>query len=256
MHVSRLGNHSAETLIAPRGEGRNPASDVGRLGFAGLVRQLLKSAGRDSPLNSVASSILAACEANAAASAQALSVVAANAPTAASVAPPADAPHPAGTGQVTESGAPRIALNSEISWDHRDFDGPAAYNPYYATSLSPTREGYVEGFDKWFQSITVGPENNNVWPAAYSATEEGAQEALRIVQQYVPDAKILAYRFVGQEVGPLSHAIELPNGMRLNAGLLLDAYYHQGFGVNSLSDAELRVQLDWPADAPAPSRAV
>lgn len=257
MHVSRLVNHHAETRIAHRGEGGSLAREVGRLGFAGLVRQQWDKAAAASPANSAASCILATFPARSAAAAQSPSTAATNAPTAAAAlaAAPAAAAHPAGTGQVTESGAPLIVLNSEPACGQQKDTNPAYYNPYFTTATTRQHAGYVTGYDKWFQIITVCPQDQYTWPAGYSATEEGAQEALRIVQQYVPEAKIQAYRFVGQEHGPDSHSIELPDGNSLNAGLLLEAYYHQGFGVTSLSDTELRVQLGWPTDAPAPTGA-
>jgi len=131
---------------------------------------------------------------------------------------------------VTASGAPSIVLSTTPSWDARNCTGPEIYNPYYGTATSPTRPGYVAGFDDWFQTITMGPPTNGTLMPAVSATEEGAQEALRLVQQYVPDAKIVDYMVTGQVGDQVSHAIELPDGQMLNAGLVLDSYYHQGCG--------------------------
>ena len=163
--------------------------------------------------------------------------------------PSASPENPPGTGQVTASGAPSIVLSTTPSWDARNCTGPEIYNPYYGTATSPTRPGYVAGYDDWFQTITMGPPTNGTLMPAVSATEEGAQEALRLVQQYVPDAKIVDYMVTGQVGDQVSHAIELPDGQMLNAGLVLDSYYHQGCGVDSNSDALLRQFMDLPADA-------
>ena len=300
MFVSRVENHVVEPRTGRRAENQSLASEIGQLGFAGLVRQDLDSAACATPSSSVASSILAAASqaaaavtaespaaaatdvstavsspSSAAAAADVSTAVSSPSPatvaadvsaavsspspatvaaqTVAPVAGSADAEQPPGTGLVTASGAPLIVLNAEPSWDARGYTSPAVYNPYYGTSLSPTREGYVKGFEKWFQTITVGPPYNYTWAPAYSATAEGAEEALRLVRQYVPDAKIVAYLFVGQDGDQISHSIELPDGTRLNAGLLLDSYYHQGCGVDSNSDAFLRTQVGLPGNAASSS---
>jgi hypothetical protein len=143
-----------------------------------------------------------------------------------------------GVGLVTESGAPRIVPAEP----HPGYNGPAAVNPYFG---SPLREGNVAGFANWFQSIEIGGLGAFTWPPCFSATAEAAQEALRLVQQYVPEAKIEAFVYNSQIGSTPSHAIELPNGEQLNAGLLLDSYYHQGHGVDSNSDAMLRADIAW-----------
>jgi hypothetical protein len=157
--------------------------------------------------------------------------------------------NPPGTGQVTASGAPLIVLSATPSWDARNCTGPEIYNPYYGTATSPTRPGYVTGFDNWFQTITLGPPTNGTLMPAVSATEEGAQEALRLVQQYLPGATIVNYTVTGQVGDQVSHAIELPDGTMMNAGLVLDSYYNQGCGVDSTSDALLRQFMNLPAGA-------
>jgi hypothetical protein len=178
-----------------------------------------------------------------------LAPAAANASAPAPATPSANPEDPPGTGLVTASGAPSIVLNTQPSWDARNCTGPEIYNPYFGTSTSPTRPGYVTGFDNWFQTITMGPPTNGTLMPAVSATEEGAQEALRLVQQYVPGATIVSYMVTGQVGGQVSHAIELPDGTMMNAGLVLDSYYNQGCGVNSTSDALLRQFLNLPAGA-------
>jgi hypothetical protein len=267
-------------------ESLGPASDIGGFSFAGLMQQEFAAKADAAPATPVAVSSLAAAPATlgspapvpistarpAVESAPAPAVAAAQAavaysPTVATVstaAAVADSPavaavskatvaasaeNPPGTGQVTASGAPSIMLNTEPSWDARNCTGPEIYNPYYGTSTSPIRPGYVTGFDNWFQTITLGPPSNSTLTAAVSATEEGAQEALRLVQQYVPDAKIVDYMVTGQVGGQVSHAIQLPDGTMLNAGLVVDSYYHQGWGVDSNSGALLRQFLNLPADA-------
>jgi hypothetical protein len=173
----------------------------------------------------------------------------AEASAAATVPPSAGPENPPGTGLVTASGAPSIVLDTAPSWDARNCTGPEIYNPYYGTSTSPTRPGYVTGFDNWFQTITLGPPSNSTLTQAASATAEGAQEALRLVQQYVPGATIVDYTVTGQVGDQVSHAIQLPDGTMLNAGLVLDSYYNQGCGVDSTSDALLHQFLNLPADA-------
>ncbi|MGO9095575.1 MAG: hypothetical protein ACLQGV_10160 [Bryobacteraceae bacterium] len=167
----------------------------------------------------------------------------------ASPTPSANPEDPPGTGQVTASGAPLIVLSAAPSWDARNCTGPEIYNPYYGTATSPTRPGYVTGFDNWFQTITMGPPTNGALMPAVSATEEGAQEALRLVQQYIPGATIVNYTVTGQVGEQVSHAIELPDGTMMNAGLILDSYYNQGCGVDSTSDALLKQFMDLPAGA-------
>ena len=77
--------------------------------------------------------------------------------------------------------------------------------------------------------------------ANYS-TEEGAQEALRIVKQFAPDAEVV--QSVWQS-GPFSvdkplYEIDLGDGRRLNAGGVLCGYYNQGYGVAISSDETIR----------------
>ncbi len=111
------------------------------------------------------------------------------------------------------------------------------------TSTSGLREGGVPGFSNWFQSIRIGGLGAFTWPPAFSATPEGAAEALRLVQEYVPDAKSEPFVYGAQIDSTPSHVIVLPDGRRLNAGLLLDAYYHQGDGADSNSVAMLRAEV-------------
>ncbi len=112
------------------------------------------------------------------------------------------------------------------------------------TPASAPRQGDFPGFTNWFQKIAIGGLGAFTWTYSFSATAEAAQEALRLVRQYVPDARIEAYIYAGQ-IGPTpSHAIVLPNGERMNAGLLLDSYYHQGSGADANSETMLRAEIE------------
>lgn len=116
-----------------------------------------------------------------------------------------------------------------------------------APAAQPAVPASVADFDKWFQTIQVGnpgEAGSYAWYPRFSATPEAAAEALRLVQQYEPDARIQPFVYTGQLEGqPVSHAIVLPNGNWLNAGLLLDWYYHQGAGVDTWSDQFLRTTV-------------
>lgn len=150
---------------------------------------------------------------------------------------------PAGLGVLTASGAPDIRLNEPVSNQYK-YTGPASTNPYFTTPSNPLRAGYVLGFGKWFNNAEIlggktGPMQAN---QSYFATEEGAKEALRLVQQYEPEATIVQMTWGG---GPYSASslmpyISLPGENRLlNAGGLLASYYHGGSGVTTSSDADL-----------------
>jgi hypothetical protein len=148
---------------------------------------------------------------------------------------------------VGQSGAPKIIQNAVGARNQYQYAGPAASNPYFTTPSNPLREGYVRGFDKWFEDVHVG----NLDPSGQSyrmnpllcATSEGAQEALRLVQQFEPDAKLASTKF-GSSGGPFVadkavREITLPDGARLNAGGILNRYYWGGQGVTVSSDANL-----------------
>ena len=74
------------------------------------------------------------------------------------------------------------------------------------------------------------------------ATEEGAQEALRIVQQFAPGAQLTQnnWRSGPFAVDTPAYEIDLGDGRRLNAGGVLSSYYNQGFGVTITSDETIR----------------
>jgi hypothetical protein len=151
---------------------------------------------------------------------------------------------PEGGGLTTESGAPLIRSNDQPAKNQYGYTGPATNNPYFTTPSNPLREGYVTGFNKWFADAMILGGLNGPVPAnkmQYS-TEEGAQEALRIVQQFVPEATVVKSTW---QSGPYIvdkpiYEVELSDGRRLNAGGVLAGYYNQGFGVTVSSDEKIQ----------------
>ena len=149
-----------------------------------------------------------------------------------------------GGGKTTESGAPLIRNNEKGAENQYGYTGPATLNPYFTTPSNPLRDGYVAGFRNWFADAMILGGLNGPIPAnkmQYS-TEEGAQEALRIVQQFAPEATIV--QSVWQS-GPFAvdkpvYEVELSGGRRLNAGGVLCGYYNQGYGVTVSSDETIR----------------
>lgn len=124
------------------------------------------------------------------------------------------------------------------------YTGPAAKNPYFSTPSNPLREGYVLGFDKWFENPKIwgGPNGPQLANRKMYATEEGAKEALRIVQAFQPDATLVQSVWQSGPYGvdtPMWE-VELGEGRRLNAGGVLSAYYTHGFGVTAGADETIR----------------
>jgi len=151
-----------------------------------------------------------------------------------------------GPGLTTASGTPLIILNSQPA---AGYQGPAAYNPYYWTGETPYQAGTVVGYQNWFQTIDIGtfdPSSNAVSfevDPRCSANLAGGEEALRLVQQYVPNATLRAQDFPCQLPGqPQSYDVQLPNGELMNAGLILASYYNESYGVTQGSDAFLQEQ--------------
>jgi hypothetical protein len=148
---------------------------------------------------------------------------------------------PAGGGLVSASGAPVIRLNTAAARNQYDYAGLGAFNPYFTTPSNPLRPGYVAGFENWFRDASIYGGNNGPVPAnrLFFASAEGAQEALRLVQQYEPGAQLIEKPWGG---GPYSanntmYYVQLPGEDRLvNAGMLLNDYYHGGGGVTASSD--------------------
>ncbi len=169
---------------------------------------------------------------------------------------PTQSPAPAASprGQLTASGAPLISLSATPAPNPWDYQGPAAHNPYYITPGTPMEEGLVQGYELWFQpaQVCISETPGAAPTVAYTmrvTTEEGAQEALRLVQEYVPEATLEATVF-GAQGGSWcadrpTHYIVLPGGCSLNAAAILDSYYHRGRGVTALSDLSLRAELRW-----------
>jgi hypothetical protein len=149
-----------------------------------------------------------------------------------------------GGGKTTMTGSPLIRNNEKAAENQYGYMGPATLNPYFTTPSNPLREGYVAGFRNWFADAMIHGGLNGPIPAnkmQYS-TEEGAQEALRIVQQFAPGASVV--QSVWQS-GPFAvdkpiYEIELGGGHRLNAGGVLCGYYNQGHGVTISSDETIR----------------
>ena len=147
---------------------------------------------------------------------------------------------PAGGGKVLSSGAPDIQANSTAVPNQYNYKGPGAFNPYFTTPSNPLRPGYVAGFDNWFRGASVYGGLNGPVPAnkMFFATEEGAQEALRLVREYEPEATLTTMPWGG---GPYTASsdmfyVKLPNERVMNAGMILSGYYHGGAGVTSSSD--------------------
>ncbi|HYO82244.1 MAG TPA: hypothetical protein VES20_12635 [Bryobacteraceae bacterium] len=152
-----------------------------------------------------------------------------------------------GGGARMASGAPKIELCKVPAGNQWNYTGLAAYNPYFTTPSNPLRPGYVLGFENWFTGAMITGGKNGAVPAnkLYYATEEGAQEALRLVQQYDADATVGQFTFAG---GPFSatspmYYINFPDGRQMNAGLILAGYYNHGYGVSTASDSDLARSL-------------
>jgi len=151
---------------------------------------------------------------------------------------------PEGGGKVTSTGAPLIVNNEEGAKNQYGYSGPATLNPYFTTPSNPLRDGYVMGFGNWFSNPMIVGGRTGPIPAnkhQYS-TEEGAQEALRIVEQFEPGATVVQSIW---QSGPYSvdkpmFEIQLEDGRRLNAGGVLTSYYTMGHGVTTSSDETIR----------------
>ncbi len=140
-----------------------------------------------------------------------------------------------------------VTPNSKPAANQWNYSGPAAYNPY---STSAPRTGLVTPFESWFQTIQVTPSagiqgGGYTMNRVQTASEQGAQEALRLVQQYAPGATVESMSVSNPAWGANQpvYMIALPNGERMNAGLILDGYYNHGTGVNAGSDTTLAAML-------------
>lgn len=236
MDVSRMSHagpplHTAARRPTPS---RSLSAAIGDLGFEGALNRQLRVEGAPAPVG----------EARPGLTPQRARLQAG--PTLAIAREAAEAPKTSAETETTPSGAPKIVLNAERP-PGSEYTGPAALNPYFSTSSHPLAPGAVQGFQNWFQTIQVGQPGelgSYAWTPKFSATAEGAQEALRIVEQFMPGCKIQPFYYTGQVDGqPASHAVKLPNGDWMNAGLILDSYYMQGWGVSALSDRVVREEL-------------
>ena len=151
---------------------------------------------------------------------------------------------PVGGGDVTASGVPVIALSKDPAANQYGYTGMAARNPYFTTPSNPLRPGYVLGFQNWFEETSImggasGPVAAN---KVFYASTDGADEALRLVQQLVPDAKITSDIWSGGifSANKPTYSIEFSDGRKFNAGGLLASYYNQGYGVTASSDDTLK----------------
>jgi len=104
-------------------------------------------------------------------------------------------------------------------------------------------------FQSWFQSVQVemaaGLPGSYVMNRIQTSSAEGAAEALRLVQQYVPEATIQSEYFSSPYFSsdkPI-YSVELPDGTRMNAGLILDRYYAHGLGAGGASEMDLASEL-------------
>ena len=150
-------------------------------------------------------------------------------------------------GKLTASGAPSILRLATPVANQWGYAGEAAHNPYFITPTNPLRDGLVSGFSNWFEANHFGGVSEGEISLNHSATQEGAQEALRLAQQYDSGATLGGSRF-GESGGPWvaeksTREIVLSNGTHLNAGLLLGSYYNQGQGVTTTSDLMLQQAL-------------
>jgi hypothetical protein len=151
---------------------------------------------------------------------------------------------PTGGGKVTSSGAPMIVPNEKGAGNQYGYVGPSTKNPYFSTPSNPLREGYVLGFNKWFENPKIygGPNGPQAGNRFQYATEEGAQEALRIVQQFAPDATLTKSYWQSGPYGvdtPM-YEVQLSPGRMLNAAGVLTSYYSQGYGVLASADETIR----------------
>ena len=149
--------------------------------------------------------------------------------------------------QTTATGAPSVVRLTTPIDNQWGYTGEAAHNPYFVTPSNPLRDGLVTGFPNWFEGNHITGISSGDMSTSHSATSEGAQEALRLVQQYDSGATLGSSRF-GASGGPWlaekdTRQITLTNGTQLNAGLLLGSYYNQGHGVTATSDLMLQAAV-------------
>ncbi len=154
-----------------------------------------------------------------------------------------------GGGQTTSSGAPNIVLQTN-NYAGTTKDLYESFNPYYSGfigSLSQASNpslnkctygpGTVSGFMNWFHVV----QTTNGWQGQYpyAATQEGGNEALRIVnfmatQAGSAPATLELDHFVGEAAGQDATAfIRRSDGVLFPAGIILDNYYNKGSGIQT-----------------------
>ncbi len=157
---------------------------------------------------------------------------------------------------------PNVTLLPSPMKNDWGYTGPGAYNPYFCPTGTEPDRARVPNFYGWFNAVAVYNTTNdtvNHWinPRA-CASAEGAQEALRLVQVFVPGATL---EWIRVEEGGIYFAdkltpqVVLPDGKRLNAGTILNIYYHAGAGVSAASDLDLMTELGVTLPAPTPAPA-
>ncbi len=119
----------------------------------------------------------------------------------------------------------------------------AAAKPSGSDSASPLPP--LSAFDQWFETVRVnvlpGYGESYTLRRTMCPTNEAAQEALRLVQQHAPEARLEAFEWGGwpfKGEKPI-WTVVLPGGHRLSAGLVVAHYYNNGYGPTAESRARL-----------------
>ncbi len=120
---------------------------------------------------------------------------------------------------------------------------PSTGKPSGAAKLSPLPP--LSAFDQWFETVRVnvlpGYGESYTLRRTMCPTAEAAQEALRLVQQHAPAAKLEAFDWGGwpyRGERPI-WTVVLPGGQRLSAGLIVAHYYNNGYGPTAHSRQRL-----------------
>jgi hypothetical protein len=260
MQVSGSENHHVQAWFeassqrrASEDESLGPASAIGGFSFAGLMQQAFAATAGGTPASPVAVSSLAATPATPSSQTPAAiptvqqavgraptpavvaaSVAVADTPTVAIV-PAAAAVADTPTAAIVPAAA-AVADTPTVT----AVSTPAASGT--ASTASPT--------------LSTNPENP---PGTGQVTASGAPlivlsatpswDARNCTGPEIYNPYYGTYTVTGQVGDQVSHAIELPDGTMMNAGLVLDSYYNQGCGVDSTSDALLRQFMNLPAGA-------
>jgi hypothetical protein len=105
-------------------------------------------------------------------------------------------------------------------------------------------------FDRLFETVRVavqpGCGESYTLRRTMCATAAAAQDALALVRKYEPSARLQQVAwgngrpYLGDK--PIWEIV-LPNGTRLNAGLVLAQYYQNGWGANAVTEAQLAEEV-------------